>query len=214
MILLILASCTTVSDPAASGGDDGGAVTTLIRDIVSSAGEKRLERADLEEALDSSYLVYSEYIPSYDDIKNRYLSSLLTIVSEGMDEIFSSTVLPAGEEIGNNPSPYLSGELVTPSLEAATGEILIENLTQYLDARSGELEEAFAESRDTFSRVKKAYAALSAVSKGVVIPQAETASTRALASAAARRYFSFLGEEERKKRSNPLYGGRSLYLEN
>lgn len=195
MILLILSSCATVSLPAESG-TDGGAVTTLIRDIVSSAGEKILTGADLEGALDSSYLAYSGYIPSYDEIKNRYLSSLLAVVSEGMEEIFSSTVLSAGEEIGNNPSPYLSGELVTPSLEAATAEILTGNLTQYLEMRREELEEAFAESRDTFSRVRKAYAALSAVSRGVVLPQAEEAAPERVASAAVERYFSFLGDEE------------------
>ncbi len=214
MILFILASCATVSDSASSGTDDGASLTALIRDIVSSEGEKRLTKADLETALDSSYLVYSEYIPSYDEIKSRYLSSLLVVVSEGMEEIFSPTVLAAGEEIGSNPAPYISGELVTPSLEAATAEILTENLTQYLAGRNGELEEAFTESRDTFSRVKKAYAALSAVSKGVVLPEASPAAPQRLASAAVERYFSLLEEEEREKRRNPLYGGRSLYLEN
>ena len=212
MILLFLASCTTVSDPAQSGTDESG-VTALIRDIVSSAGEKALTGADLEKALDSSYRAYSGYIPSYDEIKNRYLSSLVVTVSEAMAEIFPSTVLAAGEEIGNNPSPYLSGELVTPSLEAATREILTENLTQYLVERREKLEEAFTESRDTFSRVKKAYAALSAVSKGVVLAEAEEAEAESLASAAVERYFSLLEEEEREKRSSPLSGGSRLYLE-
>lgn len=214
IILLILTSCATASDAAESGADDGAVVTTLIRDMVSAVEDRPLSSSDIEEALDSSYLSYSGYIPSYVEIRNRYLASLLAVVEEGRAELFSSTVLSAGEEIGNNPSPYLSGELVTPSLMAATAGILTERLTEYLLGRSGELDSAFSESEDTFGRVRKAYAALSAVSKGVVLPTAGKAAPARLAAAAVESYFSLLGDEEREIRSNPLYGGRSLFLEN
>ncbi len=210
MVLLILSSCATVSDSSASTSE---AVTSLVRDMAAAVEEKALTVTDLEGTLDSSYRAYSEYIPSYDEIKKGYLGSVLVVIDKAAS-LFSPVVLSAGEEASLNPSPYLEGALVTDAIRTSSSETLNALLTEYLLAHSAELDDAFSESADTFSRVRKAYAALSSVGEGVSLPVVKEASLSVLSSTVVRRYFELLEDAERDLRSNPLYGVRSLYLEN
>ncbi len=212
--LFILASCVTVSPGEGTETDDRGknAVLTLVEDTLSSVGEECVSAEDFGPALPLSYTVYSAYIPSYDEIVEKYLSSVASLVNEGVSGLFLPAVLSAAEQIADNPSSYLSGASVTESLRSATEEILTESLTSFLEEREGELDSFFTESREAFGRVKKAYSALSAVSKGVYLPSSRALDIKDIVSVSVDKYFSLLERGETSLRTNPLYGERSLYL--
>lgn len=212
LLLILLASCTTLrpSDVTETEEGERSAVVTLVSDIVS-AGEECVKAEDFEDILPYSYTVYSSYIPSYGDIMKRYLTSLASLVNEGVSALFPDVVISAGEEASESAYSYMEGESVTATLNVRTGEALSEALGAYLEERASDIEEAFSESREAFGRVKKAYELLSAVSKAVVLPSAEPVSPSDMVSTAVGSYFSLLSAEETRLRSNPLYGDGIFY---
>ena len=213
--LFILSSCRTVSpgDGTQTGDREKSAVLTLVEDTLSSVGEECVTSGDFESALPLSYTAYEDYIPSYDEIEEKYLSSVASIVNEEITGLFSFAILSAADTVADNPSPYLAGESIISALRKATEESLTAALTSSLEEREDELDSSFTESREAFGRVKKAYSALSAVSKGIYLPTARALDIKSIVSVSVDRYFFLLSEEESAFRTNPLYGERSLYLE-
>lgn len=187
---------------------------TLVEDTVSSVAANAVSADDIAAALPYSYTAYSSYIPSYDEIKSRYLSLVAELVNQCISSSFAETVITAGAEAAENPTAYISGEMITPFLRAMTEEVLEKTLTAYLDEEGEAISSAFSESEDTFSRVKKAYSSLSAVSRAVILPLVREIDITAVVSLSVDRYFFLLTQEETRLRSNPLYWRGNLYEEN
>ncbi len=215
--IILLFSCSTVktdgTSESASETLDGEktAVTELLGDMLDSLDTASLTPDDIASSLDESYTVYSSYLPAYDNIKERYLSSVISILGEGVLSALVESVGNMTPALSGNVSRYFSGEAVTPDIEKATRSAVVSAVTS--DTRYGELlDKAGEESSLNFSNVRKSYSILSLVGKGIELPEITLPSMETLINLILDKYYSLLSDAEDRLRDNPFYGSEGYSL--
>lgn len=216
--IILLFSCSTVktdgTNESASEIMEGEktAVTELLGDMLDSLDTASLTPDDIASSLDESYTVYSSYLPAYENIKDRYLKSVVSILSDSVLSALKESVGKLTPLISEEASRYFDGEAVTPDIEKATRSAVVSTVTS--DARYRELlVNAGEESSLNFSNVRKSYSILSLVGKGIELPEITLPSMETLINLILDKYYSLLSAAEDRLRDNPFYGddGYSLF---
>lgn len=215
LFLVLLVSCSTFN---AADGTDGvpteeekEAVAVLVADMTDELDGAVLTTSDILPALGETYTVYSTYLPSYQDISGRYLSSLISIFSDAVSSALLENIGSSVETLTSSASLFLDGGEVTPVIETLTRTRTVEKVLED-PLLTQKLEEAGEESILNFRKVRKAYSLLGAVDKDIILPEPETADAETVINLILDRYYSFLEEREMKLRSNPFYGESSYRL--
>lgn len=213
--LLFLSSCVSGKkgvDDSETDAAEREAVTVLAGDMVSALQKGALAIDDIAPALNESYREYEDYLPSYDEIRDRYLGAVLLILEDDFVTLFKESVLSSASSLSQSPRKYLMGEMLSPEVESATRTFLSLSFGSLIDEREEKMKEAFLESGESFSMVKKAYDNLNVVGVSEKLPEAEEIDKTSLITLVLDRYYSILEEEEIKLRTNPLYGDSTYRL--
>lgn len=212
LIILLLSSCATLDNGSGTGEEEEEAVKTLFEDMISSLSSFELSSSDIEPALPSSYTVYSSYLPSYETIKERYLSSVLDIIEEDLLSSFKSNIESSLQLLLDNPSSYIEGTLISSVLKANLYSLILSSFNDVIEAKRSEIDEAFDESRSDFGRIRKSYENLTLLGITVSLPRAEPLDTSLSAELCLEEYFLYLEENEISLRSDPLYSAGAYRL--
>lgn len=215
--IILLFSCSTVKTDGVSESasevveGEKVAVTELLGDMLDSLDTASLTPDDIASSLDESYTIYSSYLPAYDNIKERYLDSVISIFGEGVLSALVESVGNITPTLIGNVSRYFSGEAVTPDIEKATRSAVVTAVTS--DTRYRELlAQAAEESSINFNNVRKAYSILSLVGKEIELPEIALPSMETLINLILDKYYSLLSDAEDRLRDNPFYGNEGYSL--
>lgn len=209
--VILLFSCSTMktegtldSVPKAGEGEMT-AVKELVSDMLDTLDNTALTSLDIASALDDSYMVYNSYLPAFDSIRERYLSSVISILGEGVLSALKESVADVTPVLGENASRYFAGEPVTPDIETATRDGVASAVmgdSRYIEL----LAEAGKESLVSFSNVQKSYSILSLVGKEIELPEVKLPGIEVFVNLILDKYYLLLSSAEGKLRDNPFYG--------
>ena len=209
--LLFFVSCSSTRSASSSSDEEKTAVLTLASDMTESFSAS-LSTDDIAQALSSSYTFYSDYLPSFSAVKERYLSSIINILEDDFTSCFISIISSQSEKEAETPGRFIDGELLSLSLETATRATLTSDFEEIISKHTLELDEAFSESENTFSCIQRSYRSLVIVDISLSIPDPEPIETNKLINLVLDKYFSSIKENETKLRNNPFYGESSYRL--
>ncbi len=184
---------------------------TLSSDMIQSFSCE-LTSADIAPALRGSYTFYSEYLPSFSLVEERYLTSVIGILEDEFSSAFIATSAAFSQKEADNPSHFFNGDMLTASLETAARADIEVSFRAIIEAHKEELDDAFSESESTFNRIQRSYRSLVIVDIYLSIPDPEPVDEEALISLVLDKYYSILSDSETKLRNNPLYGESSYRL--
>ncbi len=208
LILLICVSCASLNEKNDKPSEEESeAVETLLGDMASSLSSFSLSIDVLEGALPESYTTYSDYIPSYENIRERYLSLIIEIIDEDLKTAFIDCIKGNSSYFSANPSSFIKGELIATYLEENEFGTVLSSFLSVIENKKDELDIAFNESKVEYERIKTAYDNLSQIDIFFSLPEAEPIDMYKLAALVATRYFEILKESEIAIRDNPLYSG-------
>ncbi len=187
------------------------AVLTLSSDMTQNFSSS-LTSDDIASSLTQSYTFYSEYLPSFVLIKERYLSAVIEILEDEFSSAFVSIITDASQVEADAPSRFIDGDMLSSALESSTREEAASALREIIDAHKDELDSAYGESESTFSKIQRSYRSLVIVDISLSIPDSEPFDEESLISLVLNKYYSILSDNETKLRNNPLYGESSYRL--
>lgn len=167
---------------------------------------------DIEGALSSSYTFYSDYLPSFSAVKERYLTSIVDILEDEFESTFISIITKESQTQADNPGHFIDGDMLTSALETSTRTSATNAFSEIIGEHKDELENAFGESLSTFSKIQRSYRNLVIVGISLYIPDPEPIDSNKLVSLVLDKYYSILSDNETKLRNNPLYGESSYRL--
>lgn len=210
--LLFFVSCSSTRSSYLSFPDEEKtAVLTLASDMTESFSAT-LTTDDIAPALSSSYTFYSDYLPSFSAVEERYLSSVINILEDDFTSSFISVINSEAKIEAETPERFIDGEMLSLALENNTRAALTSAFEEVISSHSTELDEAFSESEYTFSRIQRSYRNLVIVDISLSIPDPEPIDENKLINLVLDKYYSSLKENETKLRNNPLYGESSYRL--
>lgn len=215
LALFLLSSCATGRKTNAGDEVDSvevEAVSVLGRDMMSAVTAGTLSTSDIEPALSVNYTSYSKYLPSYKEIETRYLEKVLSLFEPDFVNIFKDTVNSALDELSSSPEKYLAGDMLTPDLKTKADSSLREKFSSLIESSSSEMKEAYRESGESFSMVKKAYDNLYIIGDDENLGSPEEIERESLITLVLEKYFSVIEKEELSLRTNPLYGESTYRL--
>ncbi len=204
ILLLLSVSCITQGngDPF-TDEEKRSALYTLLTDMMNLTERNgEIGKEAFIDELPSSFAVYEDYSPLYQNLSQEYAESLSRIVSPIMEEAYSMISSSIPLFVVN------ADDLVIDSVEGMTDRIqntLAVDIYSFLISRIEEerekLNAAFSESYSIFTSLRDAYSNLESVGMSVSLPIPEPISIEKLAFIAEDVLFNRLGENERELRS-------------
>ncbi len=184
LALIIAVSLLTLSSCATGGSGEEKEIISVEReraamellslDMFSSLSSFSIDSKILEEALPSSFSIYEEYVPSFDDLENKYLSDVADAAVEAVKN-YMPVIKESALELAKEPLDYIKGDTsLTNALRSKVGGELSSVIYSTLQDKSSDLEESFLGVSKIFGEIRKGYASLESVGKGEYLPDVES----------------------------------------
>ena len=175
----------------------------LSLDMFSSLSSFSIDSKILEEALPSSFSIYEEYVPSFDDLENKYLSDVADAAVEAVKN-YMPVIKESALELAKEPLDYIKGDTsLTNALRSKVGGELSSVIYSTLQDKSSDLEESFLGVSKIFGEIRKGYASLESVGKGEYLPDAESILFDIVSVVVSDEFFNQLGREEKTLKNTP-----------
>ncbi len=162
--------------------------------MLSSVPDDAVRTEDIAGALEESYTVYSSFLPSYDDISQKYLSAVAGVLNREISKSLASVIYGAAASLDESGPLFFDEAGLASELKNAALAELKDRLLSALEENEEYLDEAFEESRSSFSMVKKTYAILSRVGENTYLPEAGKIDYAMASSLACERCFMLLAD--------------------
>ena len=207
LALIIAVSLLTLSSCATGGSGEEKEIISVEReraamellslDMFSSLSSFSIDSKILEEALPSSFSIYEEYVPSFDDLENKYLSDVADAAVEAVKN-YMPVIKESALELAKEPLDYIKGDTsLTNALRSKVGGELSSVIYSTLQDKSSDLEESFLGVSKIFGEIRKGYASLESVGKGEYLPEAESILFDIVSVVVSDEFFNQLGREEK-----------------
>ena len=206
--LLTLSSCVTGGSgeekEIVSVERERAAMELLSLDLFSSLSSFSIDSEILEEALPSSFLLYEEYLPSFDDLENKYLTDVADVAVEAVKN-YMPVIKESALELAKDPLDYIEGDTTfSNALRSKVGEELSSVVYSTLQNNSSDLEESFLGVSKIFGEIRKGYASLESVGKGEYLPEADSILFNSVSIIVSDEFFNQLGREEKILKNTPV----------
>ena len=213
LALIIAVSLLTLSSCATGGSGEEKEIISVEReraamellslDMFSSLSSFSIDSKILEEALPSSFSIYEEYVPSFDDLENKYLSDVADAAVEAVKN-YMPVIKESALELAKEPLDYIKGDTsLTNALRSKVGGELSSVIYSTLQDKSSDLEESFLGVSKIFGEIRKGYASLESVGKGEYLPEAESILFDIVSVVVSDEFFKQLGREEKTLKNTP-----------
>lgn len=213
LALIIAVSLLTLSSCATGGSGEEKEIISVEReraamellslDMFSSLSSFSIDSKILEEALPSSFSIYEEYVPSFDDLENKYLSDVADAAVEAVKN-YMPVIKESALELAKEPLDYIKGDTsLTNALRSKVGGELSSVIYSTLQDKSSDLEESFLGVSKIFGEIRKGYASLESVGKGEYLPEAESILFDIVSVVVSDEFFNQLGSEEKTLKNTP-----------
>ena len=213
LALIIAVSLLTLSSCATGGSGEEKEIISVEReraamellslDMFSSLSSFSIDSKILEEALPSSFSIYEEYVPSFDDLENKYLSDVADAAVEAVKN-YMPVIKESALELAKEPLDYIKGDTsLTNALRSKVGGELSSVIYSTLQDKSSDLEESFLGVSKIFGEIRKGYASLESVGKGEYLPEAESILFDIVSVVVSDEFFNQLGREEKALKNTP-----------
>lgn len=213
LALIIAVSLLTLSSCATGGSGEEKEIISVEReraamellslDMFSSLSSFSIDSKILEEALPSSFSIYEEYVPSFDDLENKYLSDVADAAVEAVKN-YMPVIKESALELAKEPLDYIKGDTsLTNALRSKVGGELSSVIYRTLQDKSSDLEESFLGVSKIFGEIRKGYASLESVGKGEYLPEAESILFDIVSVVVSDEFFNQLGSEEKTLKNTP-----------
>ena len=213
LALIIAVSLLTLSSCATGGSGEEKEIISVEReraamellslDMFSSLSSFSIDSKILEEALPSSFSIYEEYVPSFDDLENKYLSDVADAAVEAVKN-YMPVIKESALELAKEPLDYIKGDTsLTNALRYKVGGELSSVIYSTLQDKSSDLEESFLGVSKIFGEIRKGYASLESVGKGEYLPEAESILFDIVSVVVSDEFFNQLGREEKTLKNTP-----------
>ena len=213
LALIIAVSLLTLSSCATGGSGEEKEIISVEReraamellslDMFSSLSSFSIDSKILEEALPSSFSIYEEYVPSFDDLENKYLSDVADAAVEAVKN-YMPVIKESALELAKEPLDYIKGDTsLTNALRSKVGGELSSVIYSTLQDKSSDLEESFLGVSKIFGEIRKGYASLESVGKGEYLPDAESILFDIVSVVVSDEFFNQLGSEEKTLKNTP-----------
>ena len=214
LALIIAVSLLTLSSCATGGSGEEKEIISVEReraamellslDMFSSLSSFSIDSKILEEALPSSFSIYEEYVPSFDDLENKYLSDVADAAVEAVKN-YMPVIKESALELAKEPLDYIKGDTsLTNALRSKVGGELSSVIYSTLQDKSSDLEESFLGMSKIFGEIRKGYASLESVGKGEYLPDAESILFDIVSVVVSDEFFNQLGREEKILKNTPV----------
>ena len=207
--LLFLSSCATNS----SGGEEKemvsvekemAAMELLSFDMFSSLSSFSFEPEILSDALPSSFTLYKEYVPSYNDLEKKYLTDVASVAIDAVDS-YVPVIKERALEMSGEPTKYISGDTTfSDALKTRMGEELSSVIYNTLSDNSSLLDESFLSIARIFDEIRKGYASLKSVGKEENLPKVESILLKTASTIVSDEFFRQLGKKEKILKNTPV----------
>ena len=175
----------------------------LTLGMFSSLSSFSIDSKILEEALPPSFSIYEEYVPSFDDLENKYLSDVADAAVEAVKN-YMPVIKESALELAKEPLDYIKGDTsLTNALRSKVGGELSSVIYSTLQDKSSDLEESFLGVSKIFGEIRKGYASLESVGKGEYLPEAESILFDIVSVVVSDEFFNQLGREEKTLKNTP-----------
>ena len=213
LALIIAVSLLTLSSCATGGSGEEKEIISVEReraamellslDMFSSLSSFSIDSKILEEALPPSFSIYEEYVPSFDDLENKYLSDVADAAVEAVKN-YMPVIKESALELAKEPLDYIKGDTsLTNALRSKVGGELSSVIYSTLQDKSSDLEESFLGVSKIFGEIRKGYASLESVGKGEYLPDAESILFDIVSVVVSDEFFNQLGSEEKTLKNTP-----------
>lgn len=214
LALIIAVSLLTLSSCATGGSGEEKEIISVEReraamellslDMFSSLSSFSIDSKILEEALPPSFSIYEEYVPSFDDLENKYLSDVADAAVEAVKN-YMPVIKESALELAKEPLDYIKGDTsLTNALRSKVGGELSSVIYSTLQDKSSDLEESFLGVSKIFGEIRKGYASLESVGKGEYLPEAESILFDIVSVVVSDEFFNQLGREEKTLKNTPV----------
>ena len=197
LALIIAVSLLTLSSCATGGSGEEKEIISVERERAA------MELLSLDMFSSLSFSIYEEYVPSFDDLENKYLSDVADAAVEAVKN-YMPVIKESALELAKEPLDYIKGDTsLTNALRSKVGGELSSVIYSTLQDKSSDLEESFLGVSKIFGEIRKGYASLESVGKGEYLPEAESILFDIVSVVVSDEFFNQLGREEKTLKNTP-----------
>ena len=206
--ILTLSSCASFSNNEndavyVSLERERAAIELLALDMFSSMSSFSFDPEILSPSLPQSFSYYEEYVPSYNELKENYLSAVTTVSLKALKD-YIPVIKERALEMSASPLSYVTGDTsFTEELRKQMEDDLSSVILKELGESSEYLDESFLAVYRVFEEIRKGYESLETVGKGEYLPLAERIILDDASRIVSAEFFDQLGKKEKVLKNTP-----------